>query len=189
MALLETRRIRPDLFVFNMNVDGQVQAFIAVDDTYVAIEPQFRLALLHGLCGHALERDQEDVQDIRATTFLGYSTLALLDGLGWHWRRVWTCKRAATRTGDDGNNEEVDRYWAKLIGQATVTADPVRPTRCCRCSCSTRWRSSSTVVLLAENILFTVIPDTLDYKLYPVSGRILRLDCGARPEQRPAERR
>jgi hypothetical protein len=70
VALLEARRIRPDLFVFNLNVNGQVQAFIAVDDTYVVIEPPFRLALLHGLCGHALERDQEDVQDIRATTFL-----------------------------------------------------------------------------------------------------------------------
>lgn len=71
VALLEARRIRPDLFVFNLNVNGQVQAFIAVDDTHVDMEPPFRLALLHGLCGHALERDQEDVQDIRATTFLG----------------------------------------------------------------------------------------------------------------------
>ena len=35
VALLETRRIRPDLFVFNLDVNGQVQAFTAVDDTYV----------------------------------------------------------------------------------------------------------------------------------------------------------
>jgi hypothetical protein len=78
VALLEARRIRPDLFVFNILVHGQVQAFSVVDDTYVAIEPPFRLALLHGMCGHALERDQEDVQDIRATTFLGLFNAGLI---------------------------------------------------------------------------------------------------------------
>jgi hypothetical protein len=70
VTLLEARRLRADLFVFNLAVKGQVQAFGAVDDTYVDIEPQFRLAILHGLCGHALERDQEDVQDQRANSFL-----------------------------------------------------------------------------------------------------------------------
>src|SRR5436190_24292779 len=78
VALLEARRIRPDLFVFNRSVNGQVQAFIMVDDTHVALEPPFRLALLHGLCGHALERDQEDVQDIRATRFLGLFNAGLI---------------------------------------------------------------------------------------------------------------
>ena len=68
-ALLETRRQRADLFVFKTGVRGQVQAFSAVDETYVDIEPQFRLGLLYRLCGHALARDQEDVQDIRATAF------------------------------------------------------------------------------------------------------------------------
>jgi hypothetical protein len=70
VTLLEARRLRADLFVFNLSVNGQTQAFTEVDQTYVDMEPQFRLAILHGLCGHALERDQEDVQDIRATTFL-----------------------------------------------------------------------------------------------------------------------
>ena len=70
VTMLEARRIRPDLFVFNLTVKGQVQAFTAVDDTYVPIEPQFRLAIVHWLIGHALERDQEDVQDARATAFL-----------------------------------------------------------------------------------------------------------------------
>jgi hypothetical protein len=68
-ALLETRRQRPDLFVFKLGVLGQVQAFTAVDDSYVDMEPPFRLGLLYRLCGHALARDQEDVQDIRATAF------------------------------------------------------------------------------------------------------------------------
>jgi hypothetical protein len=78
VALLEARRIKAELFVYNWEVGGQTQSFTAVDDTYVAIEPQFRLAIEHGICGHALERDQEDVQDIRATTFLGLFNAGLI---------------------------------------------------------------------------------------------------------------
>jgi hypothetical protein len=78
VTLLEARRLRGDLFVYNRKARGQTQAFTAVDDTYVDMEPQFRLAILHGLCGHALERDQEDVQDIRATTFLGLFSSGLV---------------------------------------------------------------------------------------------------------------
>jgi hypothetical protein len=70
VTLLEARRLRADLFIFNLQVRGQTQAFIAVDDTFVDIEPQFRLAILHGLCGHALERDQEDYMDARVASFL-----------------------------------------------------------------------------------------------------------------------
>lgn len=70
VTMLKARLLRPDFFVFNLDVKGQVQHFTEVDDTYVDIEPQFRSAIVHGICGHALERDQEDVQDIRATTFL-----------------------------------------------------------------------------------------------------------------------
>jgi hypothetical protein len=69
VALLETRRQRSELFVFNLRVNGQVQSFSVVDDTYVDMEPQFRVGLLYRMCGHALVRDQEDVQDIRATAF------------------------------------------------------------------------------------------------------------------------
>jgi len=78
VTMLEARRLRADLFVFKLEARGQVQSFTEVDDTYVDIEPQFRLAILHGLCGHALERDQEDVQDVRATTFLGMFNAGLI---------------------------------------------------------------------------------------------------------------
>ena len=77
-ALLEARRIKPELFVYNFEAGGQVQSFQEVDETYVDIEPQFRLAILHGLIGHALERDQEDVQDTRATAFLALFTQGLV---------------------------------------------------------------------------------------------------------------
>lgn len=83
ITLTEARRMRPDLFVFNNMVEGQVQAFTEVDDTYVEMEPQFRLAILHGLCGHALERDQEDYQDARASAFLGMFNAGLVShGIG-----------------------------------------------------------------------------------------------------------
>ena len=70
VTLLEARRVRPDLFVFCSPV---VQHFEEQDIealTLVKMEEQFRLAILHGLVGHAIERDQEDIQDSRATAFL-----------------------------------------------------------------------------------------------------------------------
>lgn len=72
VTMLETRRLRPDLFVFNHKFRGQPQAFQANDLTLVDIEPQFRLAVLHGMVAHALERDQEDYSDDRATSFLAF---------------------------------------------------------------------------------------------------------------------
>lgn len=72
VTLLEGRRVRPDLFVYSSLVTGQksVQSFDTNDGQTVFIEEQFRLAFLHGLCGHALTRDQEDIQDERAGAFL-----------------------------------------------------------------------------------------------------------------------
>lgn len=78
LTMLEAARLRQDLFVYNLQYGGQVQAFQAVDDTYVDIEPQFRLAIEHGIIGHALERDQEDYQDTRASAFLGLFTAGLI---------------------------------------------------------------------------------------------------------------
>lgn len=78
VTMLDTRRLRPDLFVFDLVHRGQVQAFTKVDATYVNIEPQFRLGILYWLCGHALSRDQEDVQDVRATTFFGLGNTIMI---------------------------------------------------------------------------------------------------------------
>lgn len=76
--MIEARRIKPELFVYELDVDGQVPAFEAVDDTYVRIETQFRPALVRGLCAHALTRDQEDYQDQRATSFFALFTQGLV---------------------------------------------------------------------------------------------------------------
>lgn len=67
VTLLEGRRIRADLFVFNK--DG-VQFFTGNDGSLVCMEAPFRLAFLYGMCAHALQRDQEDIQDTRAGKFL-----------------------------------------------------------------------------------------------------------------------
>ena len=78
ISLLETSRKRQDLFVFNTKFNGQTQAFTAVDDTYVDIEPQFRLGVLYRICGHAVARDLEDYQDARATSFFAMSDAVLI---------------------------------------------------------------------------------------------------------------
>lgn len=79
VTLLEARRLRPDLFVYNRNCGPTgVQSFQAKDGTKLVMEEQFRLALLHGMVGHALERDQEDIQDARAAAFMGIFTAILV---------------------------------------------------------------------------------------------------------------
>lgn len=67
-TLLEARRLRPDLFIPFLN---DVPTYTTNDDTLVPIEQPFRLAIVHGIVGHALSRDQEDIQDGRATVFMG----------------------------------------------------------------------------------------------------------------------
>lgn len=67
-TLLEARRIRPDLFIpFLLDVPE----FDTNDGTLVPMEQPFRLAIVHGIVGHALARDQEDIQDQRASVFMG----------------------------------------------------------------------------------------------------------------------
>lgn len=68
IALLEGRRLRPDLFVCRYG--NHVPRFEAVSGDEVPVEPQFRLAFIYGIAAHTLLRDEEDVQDARANTFL-----------------------------------------------------------------------------------------------------------------------
>jgi hypothetical protein len=83
VTILNTRRLRPDLFLNDGTTTflDNIPQFTAVNSDAVPIEPGFRLALVHGICGHALERDQEDVQDQRASAFLQLYREQLL-GLG-----------------------------------------------------------------------------------------------------------
>ncbi len=87
--LYEIRRIRPDLLVDYLDNVPQYDWDNALngaanaagdnnnddDDNptwnqWVPIEQQFRQALVHGIVGHALKRNQEDIEDERATGFI-----------------------------------------------------------------------------------------------------------------------
>lgn len=69
VTVMEARRLRADLFVYAYGPD-HVPFFEQVDDKQLCIEEPFRLGILFGVVGHALMRDQEDVQDARATTYM-----------------------------------------------------------------------------------------------------------------------
>lgn len=69
LALLEGRRLRPDLFVYKHG-GVKVPYYTAVSGDRVPIEEQFRLAFVYGLVAHAILRDTEDVQDARSNLFM-----------------------------------------------------------------------------------------------------------------------
>ena len=68
-SLAEARRLRADLFVYRHGI--KVPWFDSVSGDTVPIDTQFRLAFVYGIAGHVLERDDEDVQDVRANSFRG----------------------------------------------------------------------------------------------------------------------
>lgn len=67
MALLEARKVRPDLFI-GLNA---VQSFTANDSTAVTIPEQYKNYLVFYICGNAQLRDEESTQDSRAMAFFG----------------------------------------------------------------------------------------------------------------------
>jgi len=67
LAVYETRRIREDLFAFYCDTP---QFDPKDQEVTVPLEERFRQALLYQTCAHALIRDQEDIQDTRASQFL-----------------------------------------------------------------------------------------------------------------------
>ena|SRR5688572_16305313 len=71
-ALLETRRLRPDLFLGDGTTTTleEIDQFTVVNDDAVDIEQGFRLAILFAVCAFAMMRDQEDVTDQRVGGFM-----------------------------------------------------------------------------------------------------------------------
>lgn len=67
LALLEGRRLRPDLFICRYGID--VPQYEEVNGDIVPVDEQFRLAFEYGTAAHVLMRDEEDVQDARANSF------------------------------------------------------------------------------------------------------------------------
>jgi hypothetical protein len=81
VTLLEARRLRADLFIYNTDCTrnpGQVPFYSAVDAEQVPMEVSFRLPMVYGLVGHALARDQDDYQDSRASSFMQLFGVALV---------------------------------------------------------------------------------------------------------------
>lgn len=69
MAIMEGRRLRPDLFTDYFR--STLQDF-GTGDTGVAVEidPMYRKAFLYYIIGHAQLRDEENTQDTRAAAML-----------------------------------------------------------------------------------------------------------------------
>jgi hypothetical protein len=79
VTLLDVLRLRADLYLGDGTTTdfGGVDAFLVSDSTPVDIEAPFRLAVVFGMCAHALARDQEDVQDQRSQAYMALFTAKL----------------------------------------------------------------------------------------------------------------
>lgn len=75
VAFQMARGMRADIFVYNYG--PHTPNFLNNDSTVVYMEPQFRPAIVYGMVGHALSRDQEDYQDARATAFMNLMSTLL----------------------------------------------------------------------------------------------------------------
>lgn len=74
-AILEARKIRPDLF---LDEDFVLPAYTTNDTTEVPIDEQYRLPFLYYIVGHAQLRDDEATQDNRAGALLQKFQMQLL---------------------------------------------------------------------------------------------------------------
>lgn len=74
LAMLEARRLRPDLFLDASFVPPN---FSAIDATAVEIDQQYRLPFVNYVVGYVQLRDQEDTQDSRALEFISAFHAAL----------------------------------------------------------------------------------------------------------------
>lgn len=68
VTLNEARRLRPDIFIDRYGVTEPDQ-YEEPSGLIIPVERQFRLPIEYGVAGHALLRDEEDIQDARANTF------------------------------------------------------------------------------------------------------------------------
>lgn len=68
-SFLEARRLRPDLFLTNFR--GSLPSYSPSNLTAaISVDPQYRMAFLYFVCGHAQLRDDEATQDQRASNFM-----------------------------------------------------------------------------------------------------------------------
>lgn len=77
MGILEARKLRPDLLKSYFSSSLPDYSVANLNQT-VDIDPQYRVAFVYYICGQAQLRDDENVQDSRAVTFLNKFTSQLL---------------------------------------------------------------------------------------------------------------
>ena len=78
LGLLEMRRLRADIFLAQLRL-GTVPSYSSGSlATSVAVDNQYRVALLYYVVGHVQLQDGEDPTDQRATIFLNKFTAQLL---------------------------------------------------------------------------------------------------------------
>lgn len=74
------------------------------------------------------------------------------------------------------NSKASDRYWRKLLGQAEVTLSGASRVELRVQLYEVLEEFFNLSNCWQESIPFTVVPETMDYPIYPTSGRILRLN-------------
>lgn len=77
MGILEARRLRPDILQSYFRTTLPDFNTSNMNAT-VPIDPQYRVAFVYYICGQAQLRDDENVQDSRAVTFLNKFTSQML---------------------------------------------------------------------------------------------------------------
>lgn len=80
LAMLEARRLRPDLFMGRSNSVPSYTITDMSDATAVVFDPQYRVALVYYMVGNAQLRDEEDTQDQRSAALLAKFTSQLMSG-------------------------------------------------------------------------------------------------------------
>lgn len=78
LGLLEMRRLRPDMFLSQLRLGTVPEYSSGSLATDVAVDNQYRVALLYYIVGHAQLQDGEDPTDERATVFLNKFVAQLL---------------------------------------------------------------------------------------------------------------
>jgi hypothetical protein len=66
MAIMESRKLRPDLWI-NLTLPS----YTLNDTTAVPVDPMYRQAMLYYILGQAQLRDDEEASDSRAAAFIG----------------------------------------------------------------------------------------------------------------------
>jgi hypothetical protein len=77
LAIYETRRIRPDLFLGHNTTTVPDIDSATTTNTPVTMDRQYRVALVHFMVGHVGKRDEEEASD-RAGAFLNAYRTQLL---------------------------------------------------------------------------------------------------------------